>query len=71
METNTKERIAGALDAAQDGGIDGAHHKMWVIDQIIRRLTGCPTVESVAISTTSGKPINYLAWGNRQSIKSG
>lgn len=24
------------------GAVDGAHHKMWVIDQILRALTGCP-----------------------------
>ena len=35
-----EERIALALVAARDGGIDGAHHKMWVIDQMVRALTG-------------------------------
>lgn len=25
----------------QYGGIDGAHHKMWVIDQVARILNGC------------------------------
>lgn len=26
--------------ALQYGGIDGAHHKMWIIDQMVRALTG-------------------------------
>ena len=35
------DRIAAALDVANRyGNIDGEHHKMWVIDQMVRRLTG-------------------------------
>jgi hypothetical protein len=35
------EKIEKALDLIlQYGGIDGAHHKMWVIDQVARVLTG-------------------------------
>lgn len=35
------ERIAEAVDLAhQFGGIDGAHHKQWVIDQMLRKLLG-------------------------------
>lgn len=34
-------RVAQALDIAhQYGTIDGSHHKMWVIDQMVRALTG-------------------------------
>lgn len=34
-------RINEALDlASQYAQIDGAHHKMWVIDQMVRALTG-------------------------------
>lgn len=41
-----QERIEKALDyAIRYGGIDGDHHKAWVIDQIIRSLTGCPEIE--------------------------
>ncbi len=37
--------FAEAIDAAletidQFGGIDGAHHKQWVLDQVVRQLTG-------------------------------
>ena len=36
-----KERIDKALKIAwQYGQIDGSHHKMWVIDQIVHTLCG-------------------------------
>lgn len=36
------ERIEKALAVAIKYGLtDGAHHKMWVIDQMVRALTGC------------------------------
>lgn len=35
------ERIEKALDFAwQYGQIDGSHHKMWVIDQMVKALCG-------------------------------
>jgi hypothetical protein len=35
------ERIERAVElAVQYGGIDGAHHKAWVIDQMVRVLAG-------------------------------
>lgn len=41
---NDKEKIARALDIANNyGTIDGAHHKMWVIDQMVRVLVGLET----------------------------
>lgn len=44
-----RQRIDTALDyALRYGGIDGAHHKMWVIDQMVRALTACPLVLAVA-----------------------
>jgi hypothetical protein len=39
--TTPVERIEQALDlAVQYGGFDGAHHKTWVIDQMMRVLAG-------------------------------
>lgn len=36
-----EERIEEALEVIlRYGGIDGAHHKTWVIDQAVRALTG-------------------------------
>lgn len=38
---STDERLQKALDIIlQYGGIDGEHHKTWVIDQVVRILTG-------------------------------
>lgn len=34
------EKIQKALELAEYGSYDGDHHKMWVIDQIVRVLTG-------------------------------
>jgi hypothetical protein len=37
----TEQRIDDAIDlAVQYGGIDGDHHKAWVIDQMVRALAG-------------------------------
>lgn len=37
---SNEEKIQKALDIiVQYGGIDGAHHKTWVIDQVTRILT--------------------------------
>lgn len=36
-----EERIEAAISiAVQYGGFDGAHHKAWVIDQMLRVLAG-------------------------------
>lgn len=36
-----EERIKKALEIARRyGQIDGSHHKMWVIDQLVRTLCG-------------------------------
>ena len=38
---NNDERINAALDVIyRYGGIDGGHHKQWVLDQVVRILTG-------------------------------
>lgn len=37
-----QDRINRALSyAGRYGGIDGEHHKAWVIDQMVRALCGC------------------------------
>lgn len=39
--TDLQDKIDAALEIAyQCGQFDGGHHKMWVIDQIVRELTG-------------------------------
>ena len=37
----TKEKKALNL-IEEDGGIDGAHHKQWLLDQLVRALTDEP-----------------------------
>lgn len=38
---NLRGEIDKALDLILEyGGIDGGHHKMWVLDQVVRILTG-------------------------------
>lgn len=57
------DRIAKALDlATRYGGIDGGHHKQWVIDQMVRALTGCPMVEKSA-TDYRGTAYKYEAQG--------
>lgn len=42
-EIELRDRVTDALNfAASYGQTDGAHHKAWVIDQMVRCLTGCP-----------------------------
>ncbi len=49
------DAVNTALDRiAQSGGVDGAHHKQWVLDQVVRILCLCPIVEK-----TSGGPTGY------------
>lgn len=44
-----EERIEAALDViSRHGSTDGAHHKQWVIDQVVRALTGHKYDEWVA-----------------------
>ena len=39
--SNCRRQVQAAIDVAESyGGIDGSHHKTWVIDQMVRALTG-------------------------------
>ena len=41
MDTQQRQRIEKALEIARDfGQIEGDHHRLWVIDQMVRALTG-------------------------------
>lgn len=67
--TKNEERIKKALNVIVGyGSIDGDHHKAWVLDQAVRELTGCPTVEKTAISS-SGKPYTYDSLGESDEYK--
>ena len=62
-------RIEKALEYAfKYGGIDGGHHKMWVIDQMVRALTGCPDIEQEAAwgyYSVQGESEEYEEWVRR------
>jgi hypothetical protein len=57
------QRISDALDiAVRYGGIDGDHHKAWVIDQMVRCLTGCPKIPTEAVDS-KGQRFTYERLG--------
>jgi len=61
-----EERIEKAIELGfQYGSTDGGHHKMWVIDQMIRILTDCPTIICKSLDVNK-KPYEYEALGNSQ-----
>lgn len=63
------DRIAKALDiAVKYGGIDGNHHKAWVIDRMVRALTGCPMVR-VSATDCNGNPYEYLTEGESDEYR--
>lgn len=49
MQDSTKIERAIEL-AIQYGGIDGGHHKMWVIDQMLRILCGKQYKETIRLA---------------------
>lgn len=61
LAASTKsERIEKALSiAVAYGGIDGAHHKDWVIDQMVRALTGCEMETLTKTSCGGNEPYTY------------
>lgn len=60
------ERITKALEFANIyGGIDGGHHKMWVIDQMVRALTGCP-IDKFTGTNCRGQPYEFEGQGTNE-----
>lgn len=63
-------RIKKALDfAVRFGGIDGSHHKDWVVDQMVRALTGCPMVTETT-QDCRGNPHTFETQGESEEYKS-
>ena len=61
-ERKEGQELQGRIDkalalAVKYGGIDEDHHKTWVIDQMVRALTGCPTVQQEGTDTHGKKYI--------------
>lgn len=58
-----QRRIAAALDVAHRyGGIDGEHHKTWVIDQMVRALTADRYEQWVAAQKAGEHGPNSYDW---------
>lgn len=57
-------RIREALDVAINyGQTDGDHHKLWVIDQMVRHLTGCPVEQGHGVVPSTGEPFTFDTLG--------
>lgn len=64
-----EDRIADALNFAQSyGQEDGGRHKMWVIDQMVRSLTGCP-LEPREDVHADGTKYTYQALGESDEYR--
>lgn len=58
-----KQRIFSALEIAMAyGGVEGAHHKAWVIDQMVRALTKGEYPEFVAAACRGEDGPNTYDW---------
>lgn len=63
------ERIEKALSIiVAYGGIDGADHKDWVLDQVARALTGCPVITQTR-TPKGGQSYEYQCQGESQDYK--
>jgi hypothetical protein len=61
------QRIERALEfASRYASTDGDHHKLWVIDQMARALTGCP-LETVTATNWKGDEYSYEAQGENEA----
>lgn len=59
----SKKRITKALKlTAEYGGTGEPHHKQWLLDQIVRTLTNCPTIETSRLDAR-GKLYTYKSLG--------
>lgn len=65
---SNEERIAKALEIARYGNIGGAHHKAWVIDQMVRALTGCPVVMGMA-TDYQGREYSFETFGESDAYR--
>ncbi len=60
---NDEQKIEAALELAMTyGGIDGGHHKMWVIDQMVRALTGDKYSQWVTAAKEGGDGPETYDW---------
>ncbi len=68
-ERVAERRIRQALRIASGyAQIDGAHHKLWAIDQMVRVLTGC-RYENQTMSDMDGKTLHFEALGSSRNYE--
>lgn len=65
IPADASARISRALRYCEGGLPDGEHHKTWVIDQMVRALTGCPMVTRSA-TDAYGKPYSFEGQGESE-----
>jgi len=62
-------RIDGALDIAmQYSNMRASHHRAWVIDQMVRALTGCPLRKEEA-QGESGRTYTWYNFGESEEYR--
>ena len=66
--SDTYKITKAIMYAVKYGGIDGDHHKAWVIDQMVRALTGSPD-EHVVATDSRGKMYEYTTQGKSDAYK--
>ena len=68
-EGEYRERVEKAIAIAhRNAGEDGDHHKMWCIDQMVRALTGCPTI-TLSKLNHKGRKYEYETQGSSDEYK--
>ncbi len=61
-----RHAISKALQIAfESAQVDGGHHKAWVLDQMVRALTGCPLIEKSA-TDYRGQAYTYKGFGESE-----
>lgn len=69
MMNELNVKIEKALEyAAKYGMIEGDHHREWIIDQMVRALTGCPMV-TLRSMDAYGKPYKYENQGMSEAYR--
>lgn len=62
LEDARRRSIAALETAIAHGGVDGAHHKDWVIDQMVRSLAGAEYRDFVARACEGEDGPNTYEW---------
>ena len=63
IDDEVRKRMGEALSiAANYGAIDGAHHKAWVIDQMVRKIAGSDYPKVVAAARNGEDGPETYAW---------